>query len=521
MSNLIKQLEENNKWMQELKKEQEKLVYEGLHSTDPHTLIKANEMMGFLSNANKEVNTNRKTYTFDPQEVSRGSGYRDKKSRISYQALRNMSKVPLISAIIGTRIDQVAEFARLQENKYETGFVLKKKGKSYDDLSKSELNESIKISEMLMNCGVSYLWNEEDFESFIRKITKDSLIYDQMNFEIVSDRSLKVREFVHVDASTIRRIDQNTLTEKDKVLLDNHPYFPNYVQIYQDVPYVSFLPWELCFGVRNHQTDILSNGYGESELEVLIKIVTYMLFSDQHNGAIFSNGGNPKGFFLTHKANPTRLEEFRQNWMAMLNSAHNSYRIPIVDAEKFEWVDLVKSNRDMEFTHWNEYLIKIACAVYRIDPSEVGFHLSGSANHSPMFEGNNEARLKYSKDKGLRPLLRFLERKINKYIIKRNFPEWEFDFVGLDAMTEKEELELDKMKVETYEGYRELRKRKGLNPDLDPEDALLNPQYMQHKSAQQMGSVESNQAIDNEDPSSAEEGQINPIYKAFLEEYTI
>lgn len=40
--------------------------------------------------------------------------------------------------------------------------------------------------------------------------------------------------------------------------------------------YVVFYPWELGYGVRNKTTNVLRNGYGCSELETLIEIVTWI-----------------------------------------------------------------------------------------------------------------------------------------------------------------------------------------------------------------------------------------------------
>ena len=50
---------------------------------------------------------------------------------------------------------------------------------------------------------------EDDFDTFIRKITRDSLTYDQMCFEIIPDRKGRPAEIVAVDAATIRAASEN------------------------------------------------------------------------------------------------------------------------------------------------------------------------------------------------------------------------------------------------------------------------------------------------------------------------
>ncbi|MGX8680818.1 MAG: COG2426 family protein, partial [bacterium] len=40
-------------------------------------------------------------------------------------------------------------------------------------------------------------------------------------------------------------------------------------------------------------------------------------------------------------------------------------------------------------------------------------------------------------------LLKFIQRKINKYIVSQLNPDFEFIFVGMNGLTVKEELEMD------------------------------------------------------------------------------
>ncbi len=157
--------------------------------------------------------------------------------------------------------------------------------------------------------------------------------------------------------------------------------------------------------------------------------------------------------------------------------------------------------------------------MYKIDPSEIGFPMSGASDAKPMFEGNNEARLKYSRDKGLYPLLKFIQNKINKYIIHPITPNYTFYFVGLDGVTRNEEIEMDSKLISTYKTINEVRKERGLEP-IKGGDIIANQQFMQAYQAMQQGAPESNQAVSDEgavgsdwalDDNSEEE---NPFEKA-------
>lgn len=159
---------------------------------------------------------------------------------------------------------------------------------------------------------------------------------------------------------------------------------------------------------------------------------------------------------------------------------HNSHKTMILEADA-DWVDLQKTNREMEFSHWIEFLIKICCAIWRIDPAEINFPLQGGADQKTMFEGNNEARLKHSKDKGLRPLLKFYERKLNKYIVSQIDPAYELVFMGVEDIDPSKELENDVKQATTFVTVDEIRVKRGMKPLGEGKggDIVLNSIWLQ------------------------------------------
>ena len=85
-------------------------------------------------------------------------------------------------------------------------------------------------------------------------------------------------------------------------------------------------------------------------------------------------------------------------------------------------------------------------------------------------------RLQHSKDKGLYPLLKFIQRQINKYIVEQINPDFEFVFMGLNGMTISEELEMDIKKIGSFQTVNEIREKYELKPleygDI-PENSVL------------------------------------------------
>jgi len=483
------------------------LMEKGLSSNDPEELIKATTHWADIQN--KQEN-DFKSVTIHPDDFRSQLGYKDKAFSLSYGTLRRMAKSPIIRAIVGTRVEQVADFTQPQRDRYSTGFVIRKKKKWFSETEEEitpEIEKKIEyLTDFVLNCGTeSNSWHGDTFDTFIRKTTEDALVMDQMTYEIVRNRKGSPVEYLATDGATFRladSFDDNMYQGKEREKVNG--YYPSYVQLINGEPANEYYPWELCFAVRNQTTDIRNYGYGTSELEDLINVVTWMLYSDTYNGKFFSQGSAPKGILKVGSGvSGPRLQEFRQQWQSMVAGVQNAWKVPVLESEKMEWIDLQKSNQDMEFAKWQEYLIKLGCAIYKMDPSEIGFPMSGSSSASPMFEGNNEARLKFSKDKGLRPILKFIQAKINKYIINPLDKEYEFAFVGVDVESEEKDVELDIKKVGNFMGFQEIRRKYNLPDELEDGDVILNPQYVQAKSAEQqqamMGGDDSNSAVDEFD----------------------
>ena len=473
------------------------IIEKAAKSDNPEDVIAASQA---VSKIEKNNHTSPKAYVIDPLEFNANLGYKDKPFSLTYTTLKRMASAPIINAIIKTRKNQIADFAEPQADRYSTGFAIRKKPKLGQDTKMSERDRRTAnaLTDFVLNCGGKSSWTNDDFDAFIRKIVDDSLTYDQMTFECIRNRRGQLERFVATDAATFRLADSAFHDDyenkyfKDRgsmiwfnrdLRVDAKPingYYPQYVQVYQNAIVNEFYPWELCFAVRNPSTSIYSNGYGCSELEDLISIVTSMLYSDEYNRRFFSQGSAPKGLLRVKGGmNKQALQQFRQQWQAMISGVMQSWKTPVVEAD-VDWIDLQKSNRDMEYNSWIEYLIKLTCAIYSIDPSEIGWDISRSGGNSGLFEASQADRLQHSKDKGLYPILKFIQRKINKYIIEPLNPDYEFVFMGLNGMTIEQELEMDIKKLNAFQTINEIRSKWDL-PEIEEDegDLIENSVYFQ------------------------------------------
>lgn len=487
----------------EAKLEENILLEKAIMSDNPTDILAASAEL-----QRRNHNTKSKTYFLDPMNLTTNLGFKDKPVSVSYGLLRGMAKTPIAKATISTRIEQVSNFSEAQDNSSKVGWSIRKKKKLFSSEKDQELSDEDKfeierIINFLNQCGEDQekrYYENSDFNAFLKRFTKDSLELDQATFEIVRNRMGKPIEFFNTDAATHRLSDSymNILangTDKKDLLINGQ--YPFYVQLYQGAVKSEYYPWELCFGIRNVSTSIYNYGYGVSELEDMIKIVTWMLHSDQYNGNFFSNGSNTRGIFVMKSADPDKMADFRNQWRQQVAGVQNSWKTPILEGEEVNWINMQMSNNDMQFAQWQEYLIRLFCALYRIAPEEIGFHIN-SNNGGINYEGNQEYKLDFSKTKGLFPVLKFIARRINQYLVyPYSNDKYEFYWTGIVDEDEEKELDNDVTKVTNFMGYKEMRKKHNLPPELEEGDFPLNPVYLQFMQLQMQGGANNNQAVND------------------------
>lgn len=458
-----------------------------------------------------------KSILWNPSEIGfNGKGYRDPNNGISFGTLNRMGEIFIVKAIINTRIEQVQNFLKYSLDDQKPGYQIRyKKSPGSEGSEDKELNVKDKkivdyIVKFLEEGGENDKWEcEDNFQEFTRKVLRDSLVLDQMTFELVRARNMNLKKYRAVDAALIRQLDTND--PRYAQMFENfrwHGYLPRYAMVWDGQiirhpvtnEYVVFYPWELGYGVRNKTTNVLRNGYGCSELETLIEIVTWILWGMQYNGNFFKQGSQPKGFINVKNGNIDQgtMNEFRQDWKQTMSTVYNSHKIPVIQGIDLEWIDLQQTNRDMEFTEWIKFLLVIACAVYRMDPSELGFQFQDAARIFGQ-EGQKE-RLDHSRQKGLTPLLVFYQNVLNKYIISEIDDRLELVFTGIEIEDEAAQVELDKKKSEagfvSLEDMFEKYSGRKFNPE---KDTILNTVYQSAQSNKMMGGEGMNQIVDDEE----------------------
>lgn len=449
-----------------------------------------------------------------------GYGYKERFSFLDYGKARQISySDAIISAIINTRMNQLAAFSIPQSNKYKIGFKIQMRDKEKSP-GRAVKKEAAEIEKFILNCGYPEGFEDtierrkrDSFETFLRKISRDSLTFDQINFEVVPRKNGLPAEFIAVDAATIRltadkrdildtsygsqtKVDDLNIADymaRSPVATDHKAKHPRLCQVIRGQIVTVYDEWEMAFGVRNPRTDILANGYGFSEIEQLVSVITAHMNAETYNRRFFSQGSAVKGVLAFEgQVPPDQLEAFRRQWHQQVSGVNNAWRTPILSLSKdtkLNWVSLHSSNREMEWGKYMEYLIKSICGVFQIDPIEIGFDISknpsGAGGGLGLGGGFAMERIQFSQDKGLLPLIRHIQGLINEYIVYRLNPDFEFTFVGYDQAGEKEDIEIEQKQGQVYKTINEIRAEHDL-PEL-PEaedlkslgDIIMSPTFIQ------------------------------------------
>ena len=425
---------------------------------------------------------------------------------LSYQLLRKISyRNGVIASIINTRVNQVSLFS----SQYLTpndriGYTVYPKSQKFGHLlrqanpnlppqtmTEEQVKKMMYLMDFIENCGErETLGNDPErsnFMEFLKKITRDSLTFDQLCFEIVKDpKTNKPAAVYAVDSGTIRIADPKT--KRDKGI-----YF---VQYLDGILYTGYTYDEMAFALRNPTTDIRTNGYGVSEIEMALNYIAAQIYGEEYNKRFFTQGSAPKGILNVKGTSlPTEeLDAFRRAWHSQIAGVNNAWKTPIIASEGLEWINFNQSNREMEFARWLEYLVNVICAIYQIDPVEINFPnkggVSGGAGGRSLSDSSAIERIKFSKDKGLVPFLKFMETVINKYIISPlTDGEWEFSFYGYTDVIDAQKMNMETQEVGYLRTVNEMRSQYGLKP-LEGGDIILNPTYVQYKMQKQQLDVE-------------------------------
>jgi hypothetical protein len=401
-----------------------------------------------------------KSAIIDPTNTFGLAGTRSKQALVNFNTLRRMAAVPAIAAILLTRKNQVGRFARRPRFDGDVGFKLGLKD-TRKKMSDAQQKRAHELEEFFLKTGaVKNRKRKDNFNTFLRKIVDDTLTLDVMAWENVPNLGGGLSELWAVDSTTIELVSVAPTSEERQPIV----YVPQtkrgmtmggdiaYVQRLDGQIVAEYTEDELAYAIRNPRTDILTTDFGMSELEVLMEIVTGILNGVRYNTSYFTHSHMPQGVLsLVGNYKDEHLDAFKRHWKQLTSGASGKWATPVMAVKEgagVSWTPFKQSNQDMQFNEFLEFLFNVACAVYQIDPNEVGFKSWTSG--SGMAQTDNTAeKMDKSKDKGLIPLMNFLSDTFNSEIVDQLDDEFAFSWVGLDEDDEDRKMDRQKSEIES------------------------------------------------------------------------
>lgn len=223
----------------------------------------------------------------------------------------------ILNAIVNTRVNQVSMFctpARYSES--GIGYEVRLRDPLKEPTTHDRQNFK-RIEEFLENTGDNKKdFTRDNFSSFVKKLVRDRLTYDKINFELIYNKSGSLASFKAVDASTVYvAVDEEGREPKG----ENDT---RYVQMLDNKKVAEFKPDEMAWEVSNPRTDVTVGRYGYPELEIAINHLQYHENTEIFNARYFSQGGTTRGLLhikTGQEQSQQALSAFRREWTSMFS----------------------------------------------------------------------------------------------------------------------------------------------------------------------------------------------------------
>jgi hypothetical protein len=415
----------------------------------------------------------------DDQRTNIQGEWYERPTAFSFDTMRTMAdNTPILASVIMTRQRQIKRFCRASADGKGPGFQIKLKDGGAKVGAEEQKNIQL-LQGFFTNCGweskprIRQRLRRDNFSGFMAKQIRDSLIMDSAPIEIEwkRDKSKGIDGFYAVDGSTIRLCNEVGYQGDDEIYA---------LQVLEGRIRAAYTYDDLIYVPRNPRSDVLAGGYGMSETELLIKVVTGFLNAFTYNTKYFDSNAIPKGLLhLTGDYSQEDLAAFKRQWNGMVKGINNAWTMPVMVSKNSESkVGFENFNADVNeimFGKWMTFLTSIICAIYGMAPDEINFE-SFTTGASSLSGSDTEEKLINSKDKGLRPLLSHYEDLLSDYIVGEFGDKYVFRWTGLDEK-DPSQLWAEEVALSTWN---EGRKARGWDEIKDEilGNAPLNPNLM-------------------------------------------
>lgn len=409
---------------------------------------------------------------------------------VTYNTLLQVARSPVVASIIATRQNQVVDYAQRLRTQHMNGWSIQLR-EPHAIPSRTDRYRMDMIATIIENAGGKY--GTGGFETFLRGITYNTLSLDQAHIQPIMSKAQRPVGYRLLDPTTIRRELPITDIPRDGNLDIASLPSAQYINMKK---VAQFSPGEISWSTRNTLPNVHTFGYGFPELAMLLGVVAALIQAQTHNAKIYSTGYHGSNMVaIKSLMGPERFKTLENSIQAMLTGVRKNKSVPIVQLnpnlnEELTVLPFGKPPADMEFMNWINWLVKLICSLYGMDPLELGFVFGDEqGKQKNKSDLSPQDRIVASKERSLRPLLRWIARQINETIIWPYWPEYQLEFYGFDSISESQKLENFIKSVQNFMSVNEVRAAYNLPPWKDPvSNRPLNASYqMYHQKLVEQG----------------------------------
>ncbi len=311
------------------------------------------------------------------------------------------------------------------------------------------------------------------FRSFQNKAIEDVLTLDALALYKQKRLNGELMSLINVDGATIRlRVDQAGNTPEPPEIA--------YKQVIRGKVLAELTADEMYYEMMNPRSN---SPYGLAPLESLLVVVSSSLKAGLHNLSYLTEGNIPEGFFGVPKDwTPQMIKDFQENWDAVMAGDESATRKLRFTPEGS--YTATKKPSDMAWESFNEWLLKVTCALFDVQPQEIGFLPKQGLGGKGFSEEQNII----TDRKSVKPLANFFT-EIWDDVIQNDlgFPYLKFKYLGLETKDEKAHAETNEVLIRS--GQRtvdELRSEDGLDPvGVNKPFIIGNPTFIDEESLTQ------------------------------------
>jgi hypothetical protein len=452
--------------------------------SDPMYLMRGLYLQPYVQRGPNKSGSRRSIATWGELGIAQsGPGWAERPVPGGWSFLREVVySVDIIKAILLTYVRKVSVLLKPASPTEAQGYVIERR--DGERLTPADERRIERLRLWLDNCGDTVdpyerrRLGRHTLAGFVSRLVWDTLAYDACPIEIERNKHGDIVGIYAVDPITVR-LAVEPLDAQDGAEDDEKPFA---YQVIDGVPRVEFRSRDMVYEVRNPRTDLWACGYGFAESEMIVRVLTSYISSFEYNAAGLDRNAIPRGLLTLFGEFKTEdLVAFRSELRAMLRGAGNRWQLPVLTSRSKEggaqYQPIDTQYNEMYFARWMTMLVSIACAVYSIDPAEIHFDSFNSRSAGVLASSDTSERLAHSKSKGFIPLLNFVARILNEWIIRELDDRYVLRWSGLDLEEEKRRLEFLKL----GSTVQEIRALSGQPPIGDEalDNAPVNPSLMQ------------------------------------------